>query len=205
MAFNFANIKFKDPIIQEMIPNIGKHFQANLLFDFNSELKASCVKKKVRQYPVYGGPSTFFKTVDHRKIEETSIRFLKNINWVGPAEVEYMVDPRDNIPKLMEINPRLSATIRLSCFVGVDFPYLIVKNAMGESTDTIRNMKFDYYCQWFIPGDLMNLLFNKDRFQQQYGYVFNKPKRLCHMTYDSTDIKPYFANLIAYGISFFNI
>lgn len=192
-------------IIQEMIPNIGEHYQANLLFDKNSELKASCIKKKIRQFPISGGPSTFFKTVANNEIEDLSIKLLKSINWVGPAEVEYMIDPRDGNPKLMEINPRLSATIRLSCFVGIDFPYLIVKNALGEETELIRNDKFDYYCQWFFPGDLMNLLFNKDRFKEKYGYIFNKPKNICHMTYDPKDKLPYFINIVALGISIFNL
>lgn len=196
--------QFPDPLIQEMIPDVGEHYQANLLFDRDGVLRASCIKKKIRQYPVSGGPSTFFKTVKHEIIEEASIKLLKCIKWIGPAEVEYMVDPRDGEPKLMEINPRLSATIRLSCFVGVGFPYLIVKNALGEETEVIRNKKFEYYCQWLVPGDLMNFLFNKDRFKQQYGYFFNKPQNLCHMTYESGDLMPYFANLAAYGISFFN-
>lgn len=202
--YNKINNRFENPIIQEMIPDVGEHYQANLLFDKNGDLKAICTKKKIRQFPVYGGPSTFFKTVEHKRIEKLSVKFLKNINWIGPAEVEYMVDPRDGVPKLMEINPRLSATIRLSCFVGVDFPYLIVKNALGEETEAIRNTKFDYYCQWFVPGDLMNFLFNKNRFKQEYGYFFKKPKNLCHMTYESSDLMPYLANLVAYGISFFN-
>lgn len=202
--YDKINNRFENPIIQEMIPDVGEHYQANLLFDKNGKLKASCIKKKIRQFPVYGGPSTFFKTVKHKEIEKLSVRLLKNINWIGPAEVEYMVDPRDGVPKLMEINPRLSATIRLSCYVGVDFPYLIVKNALGGKTEAIKNTKFDYYCQWFVPGDFMNFLFNKDRFKQKYGYIFNKPRDLCHMTYESGDLMPYLANLVAYGISFFN-
>ncbi|NMB34236.1 MAG: ATP-grasp domain-containing protein [Clostridium sp.] len=202
--YNKISIDFKDPVIQEMILEGGGHYQANLLFDKNSEPKASCVKKKIRQFPVYGGPSTFFKTVEHTEIEELSIRFLKNIKWVGPAEVEYMVDPRDGKPKLMEINPRLSATIRLSCFVGIDFPYLIIKNALGEETARIKNTKYEHYCQWLIPADMMNFLYNKDRFKQEHGYILKKPKNVCHMTYARGDIKPYLANLLAYGISFFS-
>lgn len=203
--YDKINKTFERPLIQEVIPDVGEHYQANLLFDCNSELKASCIKRKIRQYPVSGGPSTFFKTTNNKIIEEMSIRFLKNINWIGPAEVEYMIDPRDGLPKLMEINPRLSATIRLSCFVGVDFPYLIVKNALKENTDVIINDKFDNYCQWFFPGDLLNFVFNKNRFKQEFGYIFKKPKKLCHMTFDKNDIKPFLANMLAYFIAIFNI
>src|SRR5690606_35634481 len=149
-CYKKVDAEYKDPIIQEIIPDVGEHYQANLLFDENSEVKASCIKKKIRQFPVTGGTSTFFKTVYNKEIEELFIRFLKGINWVGPAEVEYMIDPRDGIPKFMEINPRLSATIRLSCFAGVDFPYLILQNALGKETELIKHNKYDYYCQWFF-------------------------------------------------------
>ena len=203
--YNEVDSQFPRPIIQEMIPDVGEHYQANLLFDKHHVLRASCVKKKIRQFPISGGPSTFFKTVEHNGIEDLAIKLLESIKWVGPAEVEFMVDPRDNTPKLMEINPRLSATIRLSCFAGVDFPYLIVKNALGEETDLVRNRNFDYYCQWLIPGDIANFLFNKDRFRQEHGYFFRRPDNFCHMTYDSNDVAPFFYNLLAYGISMIDV
>jgi predicted ATP-grasp superfamily ATP-dependent carboligase len=204
-CYKNVDAEYKEPIIQEIIPDVGEHYQANLLFDENSEIKASCIKKKIRQFPITGGPSTFFKTVDNKEIEEMSIRFLKNINWIGPAEVEYMIDPRDGTPKLMEINPRLSATIRLSCFVGVDFPYLIVQNALGNKTELVKNNKYEYFCQWFFPGDLLNFIFSKNKFNQEYGYVFKKPKNICHSVYKSNDIMPYIANVMALLVSAFNI
>lgn len=199
--YEMINSQFKSPLLQEMIPDVGEHFQANLLFDKNHKLRASCVKKKIRQFPIHGGPSTFFKTVSHEEVHDLSVNLLERINWVGPAEVEYMIDPRNGEPTLMEINPRLSATIRLSSFVGVDFPYLIAKSALEEEIEVIKNTKFDYYCQWLIPGDLLNFLFNSKRFEQEYGYFFNKPENLCHMTFLREDIAPYFANLVAYSIS----
>lgn len=204
-CYENVNAEYEEPIIQEIIPDVGEHYQANLLFNKNSEIKASSIKKKIRQFPVTGGPSTFFKTVDNKEIEEMSIRFLKNINWVGPAEVEFMIDPRDGTPKLMEINPRLSATIRLSCFVGVDFPYLIIQNALEKETEPIKNKKYEYFCQWFFPGDLLNFIFSKDRFNQEYGYVFKKPKNICHSVYKGNDIMPYVANIMALLVSAFNI
>jgi len=195
---------YPDPIIQEVIPNSGGHLQANLLFDNESAVKACCVKRKIRQYPLTGGPSTFFRTEYNKEIESKAIEILSVLKWIGPAEVEFMIDPRDEQPKIMEINPRLSATLPLSYYAGVDFPDLMVRCALGENTEIIFNKNYDYYCQWLIPGDLLNFLFNKDRFKQEYGYFFNKPEKLCHMIFSKEDVLPFIANLVAMGISFFS-
>lgn len=205
--YHEINKKFKRPLIQEFITDetggVGV-YQVNLLFSGSSKLVASSVKRKLRQFPISAGPATFFKTVENREIENMAIKLLQKINWVGPAEVEFLFDSKDSKPKLLEINPRFSANIKLSRFAGIDFPYLLVKTALDENFKTMKNVNFDYFCQWFFPGDCLNFLFNKNRFKQEYGYIFNKPQHICHMTYESSDLIPYFANLVAYGISFFN-
>ncbi len=39
--------------------------------------------------------------------------------------VEFKLDPRDNTPKLMEINPRFWGSLALAIESGVNFPYLL--------------------------------------------------------------------------------
>lgn len=188
--------KYPNPIIQSKIASGGGHFQANIVLDKNSNLVCSSVKNKIREYPLTGGPSTFFRTVDFPLIEEMGIKLLQKIQWVGPAEVEFMIDPTNNQPVLMEINPRMSATIVLSIFAGVDFPYHIVSSAIGKPTSYAqKNKNFNYYCQWLIPGDLLNFITNKDRFNQEFSYFFGKPKPHLQMNFDKKDLKPYFVNL----------
>src|SRR5690606_32609156 len=120
-------------------------------------------------------------------------RLLQSIGWVGPAEVEFMVDPITDTPKLMEINPRMSATIVLSCKVGVNFPLYITRFALGERFEkTHKNKKFNHFCQWFIPGDFLNFLYNPKRFKQEFGYFGFFRKNLYHMTFDAKDLKPFF-------------
>lgn len=187
---------FPSPLIQEMILP-GGHYQANMVFDQSSNLVCSSVKNKIREFPLTGGPSTFFRTVDYPIVEEYAEKLLKKLKWVGPAEVEFMVNPRTNEPTLMEINPRMSATIVLSIKAGINFPEFIVKCALNQNdTFGLKNMNFNLFCQWLIPGDMSNFIFNKNRFKDPFGYFFKKKGIICHhMTYDKNDLYPFFVNL----------
>lgn len=187
---------YPDPIIQELVPSGGGHFQLNAVLNRDGALVCATTKNKIREFPIYGGPSTFFRTVDYPQIHEYGLQLLQSIGWIGPAEVEFMIDPRTGVPKLMEINPRMSATIALSCYVGVNFPELISKAAMKQWDEiAVVNNKFNYFCQWFIPGDLLNFVYNPKRFKQEFGYFGFFRSNLVHMTFDAKDIKPFFINL----------
>ncbi len=64
---------------------------------------------------------------------ELGLSLLKSLNWIGVAMAEFKVDPRDGIPKLMEVNPRFWGSLHLAIVSGVDFPYLILKMAEGRN------------------------------------------------------------------------
>lgn len=203
-TYEDINQRFPNPLIQEMIPQ-GGHFQANIIFDKASNPVCCSVKNKIREFPLTGGPSTFFRTVDYPIIEEYAAKLLREIRWVGPAEVEFMINPKTNQPILMEINPRMSATIVLSIKAGLNFPEYIVKCALGQNRVLgLRNTRFNIFCQWLIPGDLMNFIFNKNRFTEKWGFFFREGIECHHMTFDKNDLTPFFINLYIVSKSLMN-
>jgi predicted ATP-grasp superfamily ATP-dependent carboligase len=102
--------------------------------------------------------------VHHPQIEELGIRLLRALQWYGVAMVEFKVDPRDNQPKLMELNPRFWGSLALAIHAGVDFPYLLYKMAMGEEFDPALDYKEGVRCRWLLPGDILHFLTNPQRF-----------------------------------------
>jgi predicted ATP-grasp superfamily ATP-dependent carboligase len=115
-------------------------------------------------YPVQGGPSTLREGVEHPQIMELGLSLLKSLNWVGVGMVEFKVDPRDGIPKLMELNPRFWGSLQLAIVSGVDFPYLILKMARRESFEPILNYTVGKRCRWLLLGDILHFLNNPHRF-----------------------------------------
>ena len=162
--------RYPFPLIQEMIPVKGEKYQVSALFDHYSEPKAVFVQKILRQYPVNKGADTFSESVCNRKIERLGIKLLKAMNWYGVAGVEFIVDPRDGIPKLMEVNPRFWASLQLAIFSGVDFPFLLYKMAVDGSIEEIRNYKIGKKYRWLLPGDILSFLADFHRLERRPSF-----------------------------------
>jgi len=161
--------KYPFPIIQEFIPN-GGAYGVGVLFNFNSEPRACFVYKRLREYPVTGGPSTLRESVVNEEIKETALSLLKSLGWKGVAMVEFRVDSRDGRPKLMEINPRFWGSLQLAILSGVDFPYLLYKLSTEGDVEPVNNYKVGVNCRWLIPGDIMHFITNPDRLKLKPGF-----------------------------------
>jgi predicted ATP-grasp superfamily ATP-dependent carboligase len=163
-AYQNVHERFPFPLIQEWIPDGGGTYGFSALFDEASNIKAAFVHKKLRMYPVQGGPSTLREGVEHPQIMEMGLSLLKSLNWVGVGMVEFKVDPRDGIPKLMEINPRFWGSLQLAIVSGVDFPYLILRMARKESYAPVLHYAVGKRCRWLLLGDILHFLNNPNRF-----------------------------------------
>src|SRR3989344_3079386 len=162
-------------LVQEYIPKkdeIG--FYA--LLNQRSELKAFTVQKRIRSYPLNGGPSTLRETIRHDYVKDLSLKLLKSINWQGLAMVEFRVDARDGTPKLMEINPRFWGSLALSIAAGVDFPYLLYRLAKDGDIEEHLNYKVGVKCRWLFPGDILWFLSAKKSWKNLKDFLNFKIK-----------------------------
>ena len=141
-------------LIQEYIPN-GGEIGVYTLFDHDSNPCALSVQERLRSYPVGGGPSTLRRTIKNVEVAEMAFKLLKIIGWFGVAMVEFRVDPRDGIPKLMEVNPRFWGSLQLSILSGVDFPYLLYKLVTDGEVESNLDYKEGVVCRWMLPGDIL--------------------------------------------------
>jgi predicted ATP-grasp superfamily ATP-dependent carboligase len=163
-SYQTVHAQYPFPIIQEWIPDGDGTFGFSALFDEASNIKAAFVHKKLRMYPIQGGPSTLREGVEHPQIMELGLSLLKSLNWVGVGMLEFKVDPRDGTPKLMELNPRFWGSLQLAIVSGVDFPYLILRIARRESFESILHYKVGKHCRWLLLGDILHFLKNPNRF-----------------------------------------
>jgi len=164
-SYQKVHERYPFPLIQEYIPDGGGTFGLSALFDEASKVKAAFVHKKLRMYPVQGGPSTLRESVNHPQIMEIGLSLLKALKWVGVAMVEFKVDPRDGLPKLMEVNPRFWGSLQLAILSGIDFPYLILRMAKGEKVEPVLNYEVGRRCRWLLLGDILHFLSNPNRFK----------------------------------------
>jgi predicted ATP-grasp superfamily ATP-dependent carboligase len=155
--------RFPYPLIQERIPSHGNGYGASFLMGKSGDVKASFVHKRLREYPVTGGASTLRESVRNDDVRDMAHTLLKALDWFGVAMVEFKMDPRDNIPKLMEINPRFWGSLSLAVAAGVNFPYLLLKMSRGENFKPVEHYQIGKKCRWLLPGDILHFIFNPKR------------------------------------------
>jgi predicted ATP-grasp superfamily ATP-dependent carboligase len=155
--------RFPYPLIQELIPQEGPGYGASFLLDERGRVKASFVHKRLREYPVTGGASTLRESVRRDDIRDMAQVLLNALNWFGVGMVEFKVDPRDNIPKLMEVNPRFWGSLSLAVEAGVNFPYLLYRMSRGENFKPVEHYQIGKRCRWLLPGDILHFIYNPTR------------------------------------------
>jgi predicted ATP-grasp superfamily ATP-dependent carboligase len=66
---------------------------------------------------------------------------LEGIGWIGSADVDLILDPRDGIVKVLEINPRVTAGIKIGFEAGIDYADLQLRLAFGQQIPEIVDYK----------------------------------------------------------------
>lgn len=134
--FNLAASDY--PIVQEYIPGTG--YGVSMLFN-QGDIRAIFTHKRLREYPITGGPSTLRESVRHPEMENAAKKLLEHVGWHGIAMVEFKIDDRTNKPVLIEINPRFWGSIYQAVASGVDFPYLLYEMAVEGDVKPVFNYK----------------------------------------------------------------
>ncbi len=139
-------IEPSEVLVQEFIPGGPNHLYSFCPFFKDGEVLTSIMARRARQHPMdFGHASTFAELVDIPEIQKIAEKFLSLINYYGFAEVEFMQDPRDGNYKLIEVNPRVWGWHTIAIASGVDLPYLLYQDMIGEEMDVrlpIDNLKW---------------------------------------------------------------
>ncbi len=77
---------------------------------------------------------------------------MRELGLEGYAEVEFRRD-RAGVPVLMEINPRLSASVEVAVRAGIDFPGLLFRWATGRTLERTVGYRTGVRMRW-LGGDI---------------------------------------------------
>jgi len=128
---------YSSPLIQEFVP--GFIHDACTLTHKGNIINVLTQKRHV-MYPIYGGVGAVNVTTHNPEIDELARKLLEALEWNGPAQIEFKLDPRDNKYKFIEINPKLWGTLDLSIKVGMNFPKMIRNILLEEEVE--KNIKY---------------------------------------------------------------
>ena len=65
------------------------------------------------------------------------VKMMQKCGWWGPADAEFIVDPRDGIAKLLEVNPRMGGHHWHVTELGINSPLMCSKIARDEAVDPV--------------------------------------------------------------------
>lgn len=98
-------------------------------------------------------------------------RLLEELEWHGPAMVEFKRDPRDGRFRLVEVDPRFWGSLALPVAAGVDFPYRYYRLARGDVDPTPPDYETDVGCHVLV-GEVSYLY---SVLEAEYDYVDPPP------------------------------
>ncbi len=125
------------PLIQEYIPgDLGEYI--HVVLDRTGELRMAVHKRFQRYFRKQAFP-VYRESIPPQPYAKLAGKLLKGIGWWGGAVVEIRIDSRDNIPKLMEINPRFGSGLLELTEIGINAPRMCLKIARGEEVEAVEN------------------------------------------------------------------
>lgn len=123
--------KYGEYHLQRFIRAGGRQVKIQLYVDVQKHLVAHSVLHKMRWYPNKGGSNTCAMSIECPDMVQICYQILKDIDWVGFADFDTIEDPDTGELLIMEINPRLPACIKGAVVAGINWPEIIVNDALG--------------------------------------------------------------------------
>lgn len=118
--------------LQELIDNNEYYYNVMLYRNKEGKILAHTIIKIVRMYPIEAGSSTCCVSVEDKELLKVCMDCLDKLNWVGMADFDVLQRLDNGEYKIIEINPRVPASIKGAQMSGINFPEIIVQDAMGE-------------------------------------------------------------------------
>ncbi|NHM32652.1 ATP-grasp domain-containing protein [Neobacillus terrae] len=117
-----------------------EHFSDLIVMEFleGTEYSIDCLastKKLFTAVPRMKGDGRVRELIENHELIQLAHEFYKEFRlpYVFNIQFKYSM----GIPKLLEINPRMSGGLHISCLSGVNYPYLALKLLLGEE---IKNL-----------------------------------------------------------------
>jgi carbamoyl-phosphate synthase large subunit len=112
-------------LLCEYLP--GDEYSVDLLVN-RGETLACAIRLRSK---IVSGISVKGRFVEDKEMEETTAALVKKLELHGPVGIQYKRNAEGR-PIILEINPRLQGAVSTARYVGLNFPLMAAKLALGE-------------------------------------------------------------------------
>ncbi len=190
-----GEVKVEEYVIQEFIKEGETHRVSYTFIDNDGNVKTSLMAKSTRPYPLVVGTNSLFQSCQMPEIAAQAEKLLKLMNWKGYASVCFIESDEDHIPKVMEINGRISASIKMSVLCGAHVVRQLMEMAYDMPvTEYSRDYREDMRLRHF-QADMMWFIKSPTRFKCKPFWF--SPIRTSDVVFSWSDPIPWFAYTIS--------
>jgi predicted ATP-grasp superfamily ATP-dependent carboligase len=150
--------KYKSCTLQEFVDNPDYYYNVMIYRDHKGRCDNYAIIKIVRMYPIEAGSSSCCISVENDELLSICKDALDKLDWFGMADFD-VLQRKDTLEyKIIEINPRVPASLRAAFVSGVNFPEIIVKDTLEADAcqynyqpgKTLRYLGIDL--MWFLKS-----------------------------------------------------
>lgn len=195
-----GTIRINEYVIQEFIPQDSYMCNCYLMLDDDQTMIYSVALQTYRWYPIDGGPGCFARTVYQPQVIQSAKKLFRALEWSGFGQVSFMMDKRDNMPKVTEINGRISAGIKIVEFAGCAPVKNMLDRAYNKQLQPQNERIKDGLGLRYFHTDIMWLFKSPNRFKgkpnwfdfrNSKDYIFSWADPIPFFSYAIEHIKTY--------------
>lgn len=183
-----------DYVVQEFV-EFENRIGTNLFVDREGNICTSYAVDVYRWFPIDAGAGVLIVTIDAHEVLAYAGKLLKDLGWQGFANVAFMVDKKTGEPRLLEINGRIPASVKMAYMCGCNVSRQFLEMCYDEKvTQYPENDRFGMYIR-HLDTDLAWFIKSPDRFRTKPSWFSWKNTK--EILYSRDDRKPFFAHLLA--------
>lgn len=177
------------PSIQEFIEGTGHLIH---VLCYKGEVIRFCDHIKLTQYPPNGGVTAVGETCSSKGVLEHVQTFCRELNWTGLSKFDFIEGKKDGKYKLIELDPRVSASIIIPQVAGTEMVESFCRIIQGETVEPDLTFKEGIKYRFILPREIQYLLRKPSYFYQFLKGFFerNTFSDIC-----LTDFRPTWQNI----------
>jgi len=158
---------YGDATLQEYVDSKDAPYYNVMLYRSKSgEITGCAIIEILRFFPIKGGSSSLCRTIEEPKLRAICESVLHKLSWEGMADFDVLKAPNGEY-KIIEINPRVPASLRAADIAGVNFPMLML-----EQEQRPISYKTNQYLRYF-GLDIMWFLSSQNRFKAKPAWILS--------------------------------
>lgn len=188
-------MSLQDIFVQELLPLKDNKTVSFAAFVLEGNIVSAWAGVKIREHPLHFGTSTYSQSISSTPFYLLAERLLRELNYNGICEIEFLQDPRDGQYKLIEINARTWLWVDLARMCGVDFALYAYNFVNGIEND--YSVSYGLNKEWMhyltdIPFSILGMLKGEYTLKEIMSSYYRKP---APAVFRRSDLLPSFAEL----------